>query len=211
MQMSHSSAALLEESIVAAMNETDGVHRDGSHVNDALADGASTGRIIALLQQLIMCAENDAQALSMGSTGSITSPVSTGMSAGTLMHAPIADQDILFDAEVDGVRCLLLRSSSTSGDPTEPVKPEPQPDSELRHLLSPREQEIARMIAKGYPNKTIAAVLEISPWTVGTHLRRIFAKLNVPSRAAMVARVMDAGLLAEGPAWAKGLGELPQN
>ena len=67
------------------------------------------------------------------------------------------------------------------------------------------------MIAKGYPNKTIAAVLEISPWTVGTHLRRIFAKLNVPSRAAMVARVMDAGLLAEGPVWPKGLSELHQN
>ena len=62
------------------------------------------------------------------------------------------------------------------------------------------------MIAKGYPNKTIAAVFEMRPWTVGTHLRRIFAKLNVPSRAAMVARVMDAGLLAEGPVWPKGVG-----
>ena len=64
------------------------------------------------------------------------------------------------------------------------------------------------MIAKGYPNKTIAAVFEMHPWTVGTHLRRIFAKLNVPSRAAMVARVMDAGLLAEGPVWPKGVGRV---
>ena len=43
------------------------------------------------------------------------------------------------------------------------------------------------MVAKGYPNKTIAAVLEISGWTVNTHLRRIFAKLGVHNRAAMVA------------------------
>lgn len=50
------------------------------------------------------------------------------------------------------------------------------------------------MVAKGYPNKTIAAVLEISSWTVCTHLRRIFAKLGVGSRAAMVARLMDDGL-----------------
>jgi DNA-binding CsgD family transcriptional regulator len=52
--------------------------------------------------------------------------------------------------------------------------------------LSPRESEIARMIAQGYPNKMIASVLEISVWTVSTHLRRIFAKLGVTSRAAMV-------------------------
>jgi DNA-binding CsgD family transcriptional regulator len=49
------------------------------------------------------------------------------------------------------------------------------------------------MVARGYPNKTIAAVLDISTWTVGTHLRRIFAKLGVTSRAAMVARIMDEG------------------
>jgi DNA-binding CsgD family transcriptional regulator len=54
--------------------------------------------------------------------------------------------------------------------------------------LSPREQEIVRMVAKGHPNKVIADVLNISPWTVCTHLRRIFAKMGVASRAAMVAR-----------------------
>src|SRR5258705_6588607 len=57
--------------------------------------------------------------------------------------------------------------------------------------LSPREQEIARMIARGYPNKTIAGVLNISSWTVCTHIRRIFTKLGVASRAAMVARLME--------------------
>jgi DNA-binding CsgD family transcriptional regulator len=52
-------------------------------------------------------------------------------------------------------------------------------------LLSPREQEIARMVAQGYANKTIASVLEISSWTVASHLRRIFVKLQISSRAAM--------------------------
>jgi DNA-binding CsgD family transcriptional regulator len=47
------------------------------------------------------------------------------------------------------------------------------------------------MVAKGYPNKVIARVLEISSWTVSTHLRRIFAKLGVTTRASMVARLMD--------------------
>lgn len=85
---------------------------------------------------------------------------------------------VLLDAEVDGVRLLALRREN------------PSPIS----LLSPREQEIARMVASGYPNKTIASVLEISSWTVASHLRRIFMKLNVSSRAAMAARLTGAAL-----------------
>ena len=50
------------------------------------------------------------------------------------------------------------------------------------------------MVASGYPNKTIASVLEISSWTVASHLRRIFMKLNVSSRAAMAARLTGAAL-----------------
>jgi DNA-binding CsgD family transcriptional regulator len=53
------------------------------------------------------------------------------------------------------------------------------------------------MVARGYPNKTIAGVLEISCWTVGTYLRRVFAKLNVGSRAAMVTRLVEEGLMKD--------------
>jgi DNA-binding CsgD family transcriptional regulator len=82
----------------------------------------------------------------------------------------------LLDIEVDGVRCVLARVGG----------PRPRHQS-----LSSREREIARMIAEGHTNKTVAAVLEISSWTVSTHLRRIFAKLGVASRAAMVAQLID--------------------
>jgi DNA-binding CsgD family transcriptional regulator len=50
-------------------------------------------------------------------------------------------------------------------------------------------------VAKGLPNKAIADVLDISLWTVATHLRRIFAKLGVGTRAEMIARVLGDGLL----------------
>jgi len=53
-----------------------------------------------------------------------------------------------------------------------------------------------RLVAEGLPNKCISAILEISSWTVATHLRRIFAKLGVGSRAAMVARLLEEGLIA---------------
>ena len=94
-------------------------------------------------------------------------------------------QEVILDIAVDGVRCLLVRL---------PPKP-----PGMQVMLSPREQEIARMVAKGYPNKTIAAVLDISSWTVGTHLRRIFAKLGVGSRAAMVAKLLQEGLMQDQP------------
>ena len=54
--------------------------------------------------------------------------------------------------------------------------------------LTARELQIASLVADGLVNKQIAAVLCISEWTVSTHLRRIFAKLDVDTRAAMVGR-----------------------
>jgi DNA-binding CsgD family transcriptional regulator len=63
--------------------------------------------------------------------------------------------------------------------------------------LSPREIEIVRMVAQGHPNKIIADVLSISSWTVCAHLRRIFTKLGVGSRAAMVARLLERGELTD--------------
>ena len=93
-----------------------------------------------------------------------------------------SSDEIIVDAEVDGVRYLLVRSHKPIASPVS---------------FSPREREVARMVAKGYPNKTIADVLEISPWTVCTHLRRIFAKLHVSSRAAMVARLINNGIVKD--------------
>ena len=93
-----------------------------------------------------------------------------------------SSEEILVGFEVDSSRYLLVRM------------PKLNP---RRIQLSPREQEIVRMVAKGHPNKVIADVLSISSWTVCTHLRRIFAKLGVGSRAAMVAQLLDLGILAK--------------
>jgi DNA-binding CsgD family transcriptional regulator len=92
-----------------------------------------------------------------------------------------ADQ-IILDKYVDGVRCLLTRKAKKPG--------------KIKIVISPRERTIARMVADGYPNKVIALNLRISTWTVSTHLRRVFAKLGVGSRAAMVAHLMESGILA---------------
>ncbi len=57
------------------------------------------------------------------------------------------------------------------------------------YCLSPRELQIARMVAAGATNRAIADALDISLWTVSTHLRRVFAKTGVASRAEMVAEL----------------------
>lgn len=61
--------------------------------------------------------------------------------------------------------------------------------------LTRRELQIVVLVAEGCVNKQIADRLKISEWTVSTHLRRIFAKLCVDSRAAMVYRC--SGLIGE--------------
>lgn len=61
-------------------------------------------------------------------------------------------------------------------------------DVDLLRLLTERELQIATLVASGQANKQIAHQLCISEWTVSTHLRRIFLKLGVDSRAAMVYR-----------------------
>jgi DNA-binding NarL/FixJ family response regulator len=55
--------------------------------------------------------------------------------------------------------------------------------------LSPREREIAELVAAGHTNREIAARLYLSEKTVETHLSRAFAKLGVRTRAAVAARV----------------------
>ncbi|NUS44292.1 MAG: AAA family ATPase [Mycobacteriaceae bacterium] len=51
--------------------------------------------------------------------------------------------------------------------------------------LTAREQDIAERIARGYTNRQIATELFISPKTVEKHTARVFAKLDVSSRAAV--------------------------
>lgn len=93
-------------------------------------------------------------------------------------------EEILADVVIDGFRYLLVRLPKPAAASTQVS-------------LSPREREIVRMVAQGHPNKVIAGVLNISGWTVCTHLRRIFAKLNVGSRAAMVARLLEVGAVGD--------------
>lgn len=66
-------------------------------------------------------------------------------------------------------------------------------------LLSAREREVLRSLARGLSDKEIARGLGIGLTTVKTHLRHVYAKLEVPSRTRAVRRAFELGLVDDGP------------
>jgi two-component system nitrate/nitrite response regulator NarL len=61
--------------------------------------------------------------------------------------------------------------------------------------LGEREYEVMRLTAEGLSAPQIAQTLGIGATTVKTHLQRVYRKLDVTDRAAMVARALRLGLL----------------
>jgi DNA-binding NarL/FixJ family response regulator len=62
--------------------------------------------------------------------------------------------------------------------------------TERESNLTKRESEILRLLTKGYRSKEVAEELAIGVQTVHTHLRNIYEKLHVRSRAEAVARFL---------------------
>ena len=63
--------------------------------------------------------------------------------------------------------------------------------------LTGREVEVLRLVTRGHPNRAVAAVLGVSPATVDHHLRHIYGKIGVTTRAAAALFAMQHDLLRE--------------
>lgn len=59
--------------------------------------------------------------------------------------------------------------------------------------ISAREREVLQLLAKGETGAGIAAALFLSPHTVRSHLRNIYAKYEVANRQAAVFAAIKAG------------------
>jgi DNA-binding CsgD family transcriptional regulator len=68
-------------------------------------------------------------------------------------------------------------------------------ESDGWEILSERETQIAVLVARGKGTKQIAAHLHITEHTVRSYMRRIFSKLRVRTRPAMVATLMKSGIV----------------
>jgi non-specific serine/threonine protein kinase len=61
-------------------------------------------------------------------------------------------------------------------------------------MLSPREREVAELIALGRSNREIAEALVLSSKTVESHIKHIFEKLGVQARAEVAVWATRQGL-----------------
>jgi DNA-binding NarL/FixJ family response regulator len=61
--------------------------------------------------------------------------------------------------------------------------------------LTPREQQVVKLVAEGYSSKEIAAVLVISNKTVERHRANILQKLNIAGRVELTRYAIRRGLI----------------
>jgi DNA-binding CsgD family transcriptional regulator len=62
--------------------------------------------------------------------------------------------------------------------------------------LSLREEEVLTYIAKGFNRKEIALLLGISAHTIASHVRAIYFKLDIDTRAAATVEAIRRGLIS---------------
>lgn len=58
-----------------------------------------------------------------------------------------------------------------------------------KYFLTSREIEILKLISDGLSYKIIASQLNISEYTVGTHVKNMFSKVNATNKMELVRRV----------------------
>jgi DNA-binding NarL/FixJ family response regulator len=71
-------------------------------------------------------------------------------------------------------------------------------DAARLELLTDREHDVLRLMARGATNAEIAASLYVAEATVKTHVGSIFTKLDVRDRAAAIVFAYDHGVVAPG-------------
>jgi DNA-binding NarL/FixJ family response regulator len=88
------------------------------------------------------------------------------------------------DAVYGGAVARRVVDALTGSAPRRPALPE----------LTAREREVLELLAAGLPTGQVARRLALSDKTVRNHVSAVLTKLQVPDRAAAVARAREAGL-----------------
>ena len=103
-----------------------------------------------------------------------------------------ASAEEVCDAIAAAGRGKTVLSESIEGDVLQQIRVR---GADVETKLTPREQEVLRLVASGDSAPDIADRLFIETSTVKTHLQNIYEKLGVSERAAAVAEGMRRGLV----------------
>lgn len=128
-------------------------------------------------------AEDVVRVIRAGARGYITKG-SSGVEVSRAAHA-VADGDAVFSPRLAGF--VLDAFGAVAG--------ETATGSDELDRLSAREQEVMRLIARGYAYKEVAAELFISNKTVETHVSAVLRKLQLSSRYELTAWASERRLL----------------
>ena len=89
----------------------------------------------------------------------------------------------------------LRAVDAQAGAAPAPVPGAPPPPPVDDFGLTPREKETLELLARGFSQKEVARKLDISPHTVGAHVKAIYSKMAVNSRSEAVFEAVQSGLI----------------
>ena len=117
-----------------------------------------------------------------GASGYVTKTISADELADAVTR--VADGDVVFSPRLAGFVLDAFRDA--------PVAPAIDPEIDL---LTPREREVLRLLARGYAYKEIASQLFISIKTVETHASNVLRKLQLSNRHQLTRWAADRRML----------------
>jgi DNA-binding NarL/FixJ family response regulator len=133
------------------------------------------------------------QAVKLGASGVVLKYSETAVLIESIRN--VYEGGTWLDPEITAklIRQLTSGEPAPQSIPTEPVEP-PIRSGRPRDkgsALSPREREVAKLVAQGFKNKDIAEKVFISEQTVKNHLHNIFDKLRVADRLELALYVIN--------------------
>jgi DNA-binding NarL/FixJ family response regulator len=144
----------------------------GRAVLEALREELPSVRFLAL--SVSDAAEDVIGVIRAGARGYVTKTISGSELADAVVR--VADGDVVFSPRLVGF--VLVAFAAVPSDPA--VVAEAEADD--LDVLTPREREVLRLIARGYAYKEIGRQLFISVKTVETHVSAVLRKLQLSNR-----------------------------
>src|SRR5262249_22553362 len=102
----------------------------------------------------------------------------------------LAEAAALASAAAAQARVLGMHPLAEAASPTRPASTPGSAPAPAPRSLTPREREVAELVARGLTSRAIAAGLHLSERTVETHVQHILAKLGLANRTQLATWVL---------------------